>query len=65
MVPPTDFVTATQVTAIHNKLPAGGILVFVTGQREVDSLVRKLQHSLAPKKTRSAVVDPAEVRGPC
>jgi len=42
----------TQVTAIHNKLPPGGILVFVTGQREVDSLVRKLQRTLAPRGER-------------
>lgn len=40
------------MTAIHNKLPPGGILVFVTGQREVDSLVRKLQRTLAPRGER-------------
>lgn len=31
-----------KVLAIHRKLPPGGILVFLTGQREVDGLVRKL-----------------------
>ena len=32
-----------KVLAIHRKLPPGGILVFLTGQREVDGLVRKLR----------------------
>jgi ATP-dependent RNA helicase DHX37/DHR1 len=40
-----DYVGAARkkVVAIHKKLPPGGILVFVTGQREVDQLVRKLK----------------------
>ncbi|KAL6556148.1 hypothetical protein OROGR_005436 [Orobanche gracilis] len=32
-----------KVLAIHKKLPPGGILVFVTGQREVEDLCRKLR----------------------
>ncbi|XP_058073969.1 ATP-dependent RNA helicase DEAH13 isoform X2 [Magnolia sinica] len=32
-----------KVMLIHKKLPPGGILVFVTGQREVEYLCRKLQ----------------------
>lgn len=32
-----------KVLSIHKKLPAGGILVFVTGQREVEFLCRKLR----------------------
>lgn len=30
---------------IHTKLPEGGILIFVTGQQEVNILVRKLRSS--------------------
>ena len=37
--------------AIHRKLPPGGILIFLTGQREVDGLVRKLREGeFGPKK---------------
>lgn len=32
-----------KVCKVHTQLPEGGILVFVTGQREVNSLVRKLR----------------------
>jgi len=32
-----------KVLAIHKKLPPGGILVFVTGQREVEFLCRQLR----------------------
>lgn len=32
-----------KVCAIHRKLPPGGILVFLTGQREVEDLCRKLR----------------------
>ncbi|CAA0264137.1 ATP-dependent RNA helicase DEAH13 [Arabidopsis thaliana] len=34
-----------KVMSIHKKLPQGGILVFVTGQREVDYLCEKLRKS--------------------
>uniref|UniRef100_A0A0E0FU33 RNA helicase n=2 Tax=Oryza nivara TaxID=4536 RepID=A0A0E0FU33_ORYNI len=34
-----------KVMSIHKKLPQGGILVFVTGQREVDYLCKKLQRA--------------------
>ncbi|XP_037935392.1 probable ATP-dependent RNA helicase kurz [Teleopsis dalmanni] len=30
---------------IHSKLPEGGILIFLTGQQEVNQLVRKLRHA--------------------
>ncbi|KAJ1438675.1 P-loop containing nucleoside triphosphate hydrolase [Sesbania bispinosa] len=41
----TDYVGAAyrKVLAIHKRLPPGGILVFVTGQREVEDLCRKLR----------------------
>lgn len=40
-----DYVGRAQkkVCAIHRKLPPGGILVFLTGQREVEYLCRKLR----------------------
>ncbi|KAG8072304.1 hypothetical protein GUJ93_ZPchr0006g40855 [Zizania palustris] len=34
-----------KIMSIHKKLPPGGILVFVTGQREVDYLCKKLQRA--------------------
>ncbi|EMS49988.1 putative ATP-dependent RNA helicase kurz [Triticum urartu] len=34
-----------KVLSIHKSLPPGGILVFVTGQREVDYLCKKLQRA--------------------
>ncbi|KAK4263874.1 hypothetical protein QN277_029231 [Acacia crassicarpa] len=34
-----------KVLAIHKRLPPGGILVFVTGQREVEYLCRKLRNA--------------------
>ena len=33
-----------KVCKIHRSLPEGGILVFVTGQKEVHTLIRKLKH---------------------
>jgi ATP-dependent RNA helicase DHX37/DHR1 len=46
-----DFVGAAfrKVCAIHAKLPPGGILVFLTGQREVEHLAARLRKELAPK----------------
>ncbi|KAK3004680.1 hypothetical protein RJ639_018706 [Escallonia herrerae] len=40
-----------KVLSIHKRLPSGGILVFVTGQREVEYLCRKL------RKTSRGIVD--------
>lgn len=42
-----DYVGRAQkkVCAIHRKLPPGGILVFLTGQREVEYLCRKLRRA--------------------
>ncbi|KRT81484.1 helicase, partial [Oryctes borbonicus] len=44
-----------KTTKIHTTLPEGGILVFVTGQREVNHLVHKLR-SLFPLKRRDRVL---------
>ncbi|GMH20453.1 hypothetical protein Nepgr_022294 [Nepenthes gracilis] len=44
-----------KVMSIHKKLPAGGILVFVTGQREVEylcSMLRNASRELIKKSTR-------------
>lgn len=38
-----------KVARIHTRLPAGGILVFCTGQNEIVSLVRKLEKKFGPK----------------
>lgn len=35
-----------QVCSIHRKLPPGGVLVFLTGQREVQTLVQRLEQAL-------------------
>jgi hypothetical protein len=37
-----------KVVRIHRELPPGGILVFLTGQREVDSMVRRLRGAFGP-----------------
>ena len=38
-----------KVCKIHRTLPDGGILVFVTGQQEVNVLVQKLKRLFPPK----------------
>ena len=43
-----------QVRQIHRQLPPGGILVFVTGQREVEQLARRLRSALAPQAAGAA-----------
>ncbi|OQR98048.1 ATP-dependent RNA helicase [Achlya hypogyna] len=49
-----DYVHAAyqKVSKIHRKLPDGAILVFLTGQREILQLCRKLRHTLGSKRTR-------------
>lgn len=43
-----------KVLSIHKKLPPGGILVFVTGQREVEYLCQKLRKASREMVTRSS-----------
>ncbi|GAA5824419.1 hypothetical protein JCM5353_005031 [Sporobolomyces roseus] len=38
-----------KVSRIHTRLPAGGVLVFCTGQNEIISLVKKLEKKFGPK----------------
>ena len=40
-----------QVSQIHKQLPPGGILVFVTGQREVEHLCDRLRASFSRQAT--------------
>ena len=49
-----DYVSAARkkVLAIHRKLPPGGILVFVTGQREVEQLCADCRAARAPRARR-------------
>lgn len=45
----------SQVCQIHRSLPPGGILIFLTGQREVEQLCRKLRATFnRPKKRAGA-----------
>ncbi|XP_017777417.1 PREDICTED: probable ATP-dependent RNA helicase kurz [Nicrophorus vespilloides] len=45
---------------IHTTLPEGGILIFVTGQQEVKTLVRKLQRSFPLGKAKYSSVQSVE-----
>ncbi|XP_026687448.1 probable ATP-dependent RNA helicase kurz [Diaphorina citri] len=59
---PTDYLQEAFIKAckIHAKLPDGGILIFVTGQKEVCSLVRKLKHTFPYKKSTEKAKDENE-----
>lgn len=50
-----DFLDAAyrKVCQIHTKLPPGAILVFLTGRREIQTLVKQLQTKFAPNKKQS------------
>ncbi|KAJ3290377.1 ATP-dependent RNA helicase dhx37 [Borealophlyctis nickersoniae] len=50
--PDIDYVTEAfkKVSKIHSTLPAGGILVFLTGQQEIQTLVRKLQSAFPVRR---------------
>ncbi|TPX65100.1 hypothetical protein SpCBS45565_g05370 [Spizellomyces sp. 'palustris'] len=54
--PEVDYVTEAfkKVSKIHNQLPPGGILVFLTGQQEIQILVRKLRKAFSLHKPREA-----------
>lgn len=41
----------SKAVKIHNKLPEGGILIFLTGQQEVNYVVRKLRKAFPFKKS--------------
>jgi len=44
--------TFKKVCAIHRRLPAGGILVFLTGQREIEWMVQSLQKKFRKAKPK-------------
>ncbi|KAK9475897.1 P-loop containing nucleoside triphosphate hydrolase protein [Lipomyces japonicus] len=46
-----------KVTKIHQRLPPGGILVFLTGQNEISHLCKRLRKAFAEKKREDEVVD--------
>lgn len=41
-----------QVRAIHKQLPPGGVLVFLTGQREVEDLCRRLRRAFPVRRPK-------------
>ncbi|XP_066255814.1 probable ATP-dependent RNA helicase kurz [Euwallacea similis] len=47
----------SKAVKIHTSLPEGGILVFVTGQREVNHLVKKLRKAFPSKKGKNKFKD--------
>lgn len=51
----TDYVKEafTKAVKIHNKLPEGGILIFLTGQQEVTYVVRKLRKAFPFKNKKN------------
>ncbi|XP_065364159.1 probable ATP-dependent RNA helicase kurz [Calliphora vicina] len=48
---------------IHSSLPEGGILIFVTGQQEVNQLVRKLRRTFPYKKPEKQIEKSNEEEG--
>nr|XP_006823126.1 PREDICTED: probable ATP-dependent RNA helicase DHX37-like [Saccoglossus kowalevskii] len=46
-----------KILKIHRTLPAGSILVFVTGQNEVNALCRKLKEATRPKQFKAHLQD--------
>ncbi|TDH74401.1 hypothetical protein CCR75_005206 [Bremia lactucae] len=46
-----------KVIKIHKKLPDGGVLIFLTGQREILQLCRKLRHTFTIAAKKKKAVD--------
>uniref|UniRef100_A0AAG5CZ17 RNA helicase n=1 Tax=Anopheles atroparvus TaxID=41427 RepID=A0AAG5CZ17_ANOAO len=65
---PADYLREAflKTVKIHTKLPDGGILIFLTGQKEVNTMVRKLRRlfpvAATGKGQRTAVADKKESR---
>eukprot|EP00898_Chlorokybus_atmophyticus_P000310 jgi/Chlat1/127/Chrsp1S03220 len=57
-----DYIGAAfkKVSQIHQKLPDGGVLVFVTGQHEVESLCRRLRRAFPYGNNRKGAANVAE-----
>ncbi|KAG2499784.1 hypothetical protein HYH03_002081 [Edaphochlamys debaryana] len=65
-----DYVAAAfrKVVRIHSELPPGGVLVFLTGQREVEQLCRRLRSHFSARDRRAATAAAGGGRardGPC
>ncbi|KAH7337143.1 P-loop containing nucleoside triphosphate hydrolase protein [Rhizoctonia solani] len=60
-----DYVRAaeTKVAKIHARLPLGGVLVFMTGQREIVELCERLGKRFGPKKKSMAEEKKGKDRG--
>jgi len=54
-----------KVMSIHKRLPPGGILVFVTGQREVDYLCKKLRRASKAQTAKKPEKIDGDDNGPC
>ncbi|XP_062234240.1 ATP-dependent RNA helicase DEAH13-like [Phragmites australis] len=54
-----------KVMSIHKRLPPGGILVFVTGQREVDYLCKKLRRASKAQTAKKPEKVDGDDNGPC
>ncbi|KAL2718178.1 putative ATP-dependent RNA helicase kurz [Vespula squamosa] len=54
-----DYVTDAlrKAIKIHTRLPEGGILIFLTGQQEVNSVVRKLRKAFPFKKGKTNLLE--------
>ena len=52
---PDDHIPAVirKVSRIHCRLPAGGVLVFLTGKREIDYVVQKLRKKFGRKRRQA------------
>ena len=50
-----------KVCKIHRKLPAGGILVFLTGKQEILRCVNRLRQRLEPKKRKQPSLEGKDV----
>ncbi|KAJ3272137.1 ATP-dependent RNA helicase dhx37 [Terramyces sp. JEL0728] len=61
--PELDFMTDAfkKIVKIHTKLPHGGILVFVTGQQEVQILCRKLKKMFPIENEKQNTLDKANL----
>ena len=51
-----------KVCKIHRQLPDGGILVFLTGQQEVNALCRKLRQTFPGVRKKEEKEEPAVVQ---
>jgi ATP-dependent RNA helicase DHX37/DHR1 len=52
------------VTKIHTRLPPGGILVFLTGRREIETMVRRLRRRFQKAGVTQSATDAAESSSP-